>query len=312
MAVLTTLVSKPLTNTAYGFPRGATRRLKPKVLACIHITDNPNNQGPNAATNERDYANRAGSNGPSAHIYLNRDGSGVIAIDPMQFAAWSNGDLNKPNLANKGAAYLASLPASGHNANEGCVLEIENVGYDAIAGQITTEQMDTMARLLAKYSNLSGIHIGRDTVIPHSYVDSVNRPNCAWLSAIRETRLNQLVAEALTYQKAAATVQSFTLLPGPSGSIVVNGDNHAYLRLADNVLHPIPNGATKPLAYPVKLLVPIPGGAAGADRQTGYLIGDEAAFLLKSDVTFTPFPPADTTHTVTVAVDGATKATITV
>jgi len=57
MADLSTITVNHLTNKAYGFPvRGAARRIRPKVLACIHITDNPNNQGSNAALNERNYA----------------------------------------------------------------------------------------------------------------------------------------------------------------------------------------------------------------------------------------------------------------
>ncbi len=85
-------------------------------------------------------------------------------------------------------------------------------------------------------------------------------------------------------------LQSFNVLPGPTGSLVVKGDGHSYLRLKDNTLHPVPGGWPKDWAQPVKLLVPIPGGAPGADRSTGYLIGVEAAFLLASDVTFTPKP----------------------
>lgn len=213
MASLATITSKPLTNKAYGYPtRGATRRITPKVLAVIHITDNPNNQGPTAATNERNYANRTGSDGPSAHIYLNRDGSGVLAIDPNKYAAWSNGDLNKPNLNNKGAAYLASLPPQ-HNPNEGCLLEIECVGTATTAGQITAEQIDTLGRLIAKYSASSGIHIGRDTVITHAYINSITRKSCAWLPALREAGLNKVVAAALSYSLPKTVTVNWTATP---------------------------------------------------------------------------------------------------
>ena len=89
-------------------------------------------------------------------------------------------------------------------------------------------------------------------------------------------------------------MQSFTLLPGPAGTLTVKpGPDYAYLRLADGTLHKVPNGlGVKHPAYPVRLLKPLPGGAPGADRSTGYLIGDEAAFVLASDVLFTPDPDA--------------------
>jgi len=95
---------------------------------------------------------------------------------------------------------------------------------------------------------------------------------------------------------------SFTLLPGPAGTVTVKGAGHAYLRLADGSLHPVPDGFSKHPAYPVKLLTPIPGGSG--DRATGYLIGDEAAFLLATDVTFVADP---TSTDCTAAVKAATE-----
>ena len=61
-----TTVMAHLTNKAYGFPtRGAPRRIKAPVLACIHITGNrrtaANPDRHQAARDERTYANRAGS-----------------------------------------------------------------------------------------------------------------------------------------------------------------------------------------------------------------------------------------------------------
>jgi len=47
-----------LTNKAYGYPtRGARRRRKPTILACLHQTANARA----TAIQERTYANRAGS-----------------------------------------------------------------------------------------------------------------------------------------------------------------------------------------------------------------------------------------------------------
>jgi hypothetical protein len=84
-----TTVTALLTNKAYGYStRGAPRRRKPTVLAVLHQTANAG-AGP---IDERNYANRAGSMGPSATAYVGRDGTVVRAIDPARYAAWSQGD----------------------------------------------------------------------------------------------------------------------------------------------------------------------------------------------------------------------------
>lgn len=63
MRVITAL----LTNKAYGYlRRGARGRRKPTILACLHQTANAKA----TARQERDYANRAGSHGPSATAYV--------------------------------------------------------------------------------------------------------------------------------------------------------------------------------------------------------------------------------------------------
>ena len=87
------LVTALLTNKAYGYPRGSVRRRKPSVLAVLHQTANAS-AGP---IDERNYANRAGSMGPSATAYVGRDGTVVRAIDPTKYAAWSQGDIAHPD-----------------------------------------------------------------------------------------------------------------------------------------------------------------------------------------------------------------------
>lgn len=86
-----TTITALLTNKAYGYPtRGARRRRKPTILACLHQTANAKA----TASQERTYANRAGSVGPSATAYIDRDGTIVRAIDPAKYAAWSQGDAS--------------------------------------------------------------------------------------------------------------------------------------------------------------------------------------------------------------------------
>ncbi len=89
-----TSVTALLISKAYGYPtRGAGRRRKPTILACLQQTANARA----TAIGVRRYANRAGSWGPSATAYIDRDGAIVRAIDPAKYAAWSQGDVASPN-----------------------------------------------------------------------------------------------------------------------------------------------------------------------------------------------------------------------
>lgn len=86
------------------------------------------------------------------------------------------------------------------------------------------------------------------------------------------------------------SMYTFNLVPGAkTGTLTVKADApHSYLRLLDGTLHPAsPTWPAKQAYGPVKLTPPIPGGAAGADRSTAYIIGNEAAAMLASDVVFT-------------------------
>lgn len=201
LPTLPKLKVEPLTNKAYGFPqRGDKRRIKPIALACIHITGNPKNQGPNAAQNERDYANRDNSPGPSAHFYLNRDGGGVKALNYKAFAAWSNGDLVKPNLANDGVKRIVALHPR-FNANECFGVEIENVGFAKIDGQITDAQIRRMGRIIARASIYFNLPINRNTVLAHADINSVDRQNCPALPKLREATLAKIIKQAKLYKK---------------------------------------------------------------------------------------------------------------
>jgi len=117
-----TTITALLTNKAYGYPtRGARRRRKPTILACLHQTANAKA----TAIQERNYANRANSWGPSATAYINRDGTVVRAIDPLKCAAWSQGDVAHPNLK---LPTIAAAVASGVNMNEWVCESIECSG----------------------------------------------------------------------------------------------------------------------------------------------------------------------------------------
>lgn len=183
-----------LTNTAYGFPKGALRRVNPVVIACLHITGNPQNLGADAAQRERNYANRPLSNGPSAHVYLDRDGSGIEAI-PTQYAAWSNGDLKAPVRRIVANVLAMTASAKGYNANEAYWIEIEMVGAPNVA-PVTDAQLETVAGLIAQGSKATGLPINRHTVHVHADLNSVDRPNDPFPAATRERQLAALIARA--------------------------------------------------------------------------------------------------------------------
>ncbi len=70
---------------------------KPTIVACLHRTANAKA----TAIEERNYANRAGSPGPSATAYIDRDATILRAIDPAKYAAWSQGDVASPNRSSR-------------------------------------------------------------------------------------------------------------------------------------------------------------------------------------------------------------------
>jgi LysM repeat protein len=194
------IVAAHLTNKAYGFPRrGAGRRIKAPMLACIHITGNrrtaANPDRHQAARDERNYANRADSNGPSAHYYVARDGWAIEAIDPARYAAWSNGDVASPNAANVGVAKVLAVRGKGYNPNEAYWLEFECVGYGSTY-PITKAQRQFCATRIAAMAKATGLPVNRATVHGHSDLNSVNRASCPCPKASREAFLGDVIARA--------------------------------------------------------------------------------------------------------------------
>lgn len=189
-----------LTNKAYGFPtRGAARRTAPVALACLHITWNKTTAADpdvlRGAMAERNYANRADSPGPSAHFYIARDGRAVRAIDPVKYAAWSNGDVKEPNTANAGIRKVLELRAAGFNANEAYVLEIENIGWRPDY-PITVAQRQACAALIAGHAQRTGLPIGRSTVHGHWEINGIDRLGCPSTIANHESFLLDIIERA--------------------------------------------------------------------------------------------------------------------
>jgi N-acetyl-anhydromuramyl-L-alanine amidase AmpD len=183
-----TTVTALLTNMAYGYPtRGARRRRKPTILACLHQTANARA----TAIQERTYANGTGSFGPSATAYIDRDGTVVRAIDPLKYAAWSQGDVAHPNTR---LPTIAAAGASGVNMNEWVHESIECSG--AGTEPFTDAQFESTARLVAAASRALGIPINRSTVVVHADINSVSRRSDPWPPATREARVRRVIARA--------------------------------------------------------------------------------------------------------------------
>ncbi len=181
-------VTALLTNKAYGYPaRGARRRRKPTILACLHQTANPRA----TAKQERAYANRAGSFGPSATAYIDRDGTIVRAIDPARYAAWGQGDVAHPNTT---LPTIAAAVASGVNVNEWVYESIECSG--AGPEPYADTQFESVAQLVAAASKVLGLPVNRSTVVVHADINRVSRRSDPWPPATREARVKRVIARA--------------------------------------------------------------------------------------------------------------------
>jgi vacuolar-type H+-ATPase subunit H len=195
---LISLQNVPLTNRAYGYPQGAVRRVDPIALACLHITANSSNP-PATARQERDYANRANSGGPSAHLYVDPKGGGVWAIDPAKYAAWSNGDVRSPRTAVPGVQAVLDFRSLGYNPNEAYAVAIEQVGRFPDY-PITPEQVQTVALVIAEQSIRTGLPIERRTVHLHGDLNTETRRECPVPVQSRETYADDVIRRANEYR----------------------------------------------------------------------------------------------------------------
>ncbi len=183
-----TAITALLTNKAYGYPtRGAQRRRKPTILACLHQTSNATA----TAIGERNYANRTGSWGPSATAYIDRDGTVVRAIDAGKYAAWSQGDVASPNTR---IPTVAAAVASGVNMNEWVHESIECSGSGT--EPYTDAQFESVAQLVAAASRALGLPVNRSTVVVHADINGVSRRSDPWPPATREARIKRLINRA--------------------------------------------------------------------------------------------------------------------
>jgi hypothetical protein len=179
------MIAAPLTNRAYGYPtRGAARRRKPTALAVLHQTGNAK-AGP---MDERDYANRAGSMGPSATAYVGKDGTVVRAVDPVKYAAWSQGDVAHPD----GLAQAHIV--AGVNFNEVVYESVEVCGSGT--QPFSPAQFEAVAQLLAAAHRATGLPVDRAHVLAHADVNSVSRASDPWPASTREAYMARVISRA--------------------------------------------------------------------------------------------------------------------
>lgn len=198
------IVNAPLTNGAYGYPRGAKRRRKPTILAVLHQTSNTA-----TAMQERNYANRAGSAGPSATAYIDKDGTIVRAVNPALYAAWSQGDVNHADMA---IPTVAAAVRSGVNMNEWVYESIEGCGRGI--EPYTTQQFEAAAQLIAAASKALGIPVNRNTVLTHRDINTVNRPSDPWPAQTREARVKRIIDRANAILHPAPAKVFYTVKSG--------------------------------------------------------------------------------------------------
>jgi hypothetical protein len=257
-----TIIVDDLNNGAYGFPtRGAARRVRPTALACLHITGNSATASANdlhaAAQGERNYANRAGSGGPSATHYVARDGYTIEALLWQRYCAWSQGAVLSPNTANPGITRVLALRAKGYNANEAYWLSIENVGSGS-SYPITDAQKQADAELIVAASSFAGLPVNRETVHGHWEIDSVNRSSCP--DPHHEAFLVDVIARANALLPKEADV-SFAIPTVPSTLALAAGDRlYTTSAVSDADPNLITIGAPPPLPRVLPLLGSYPSG----------------------------------------------------
>lgn len=155
----------------WGFPTHALRTPPPpgKAFSVIHWT-----AALTTAEAEVDRRSDGNLDRNNATFWVNRGGSVVQALgDPLGMAPWTNGDMQVPDVSN---LRIATLVNEGLNANFRSLVTIENTG--TYGYEITPEQEDTNAAIIAYYHAKAGLPISRDTVIGHYQINSINRPHC--------------------------------------------------------------------------------------------------------------------------------------
>ena len=187
----------------------APRRIRPNILAAIHITGN---SALPSAVAEAKYANRVGS-GASFTFVTNRNGTVVQCLQPETQVPFTNGSWRGQNMGLSTVAYDST---HGIGANDSTFLTIENVGFEW-SYPITAAQIEAIAKIVAWGSKRSGLPINRTTVLGHRDYNSVTRYYCPTGGSLN-TLLNKIIARAQQINAGSAPPA-----PAPSTDTKVGG-----------------------------------------------------------------------------------------
>lgn len=222
--------NQPLTNSAYGYPRGAKRRVTPYVLAVVHQTSNATAN----AQQERNYANRPNGDGPSATYYIDKNGDVIGAVDGQQYASWCSGDLNKPDLSIQTVARMVVDKQAGYNPNEAVWDQFECCGTGAEPW--SDQQFESVATLIAARAQVTGLPIDRTTVLAHRDINTIDRASDPWPADRREARMARLIARANQILHPEAPVKiTGTKASGEPIATGALGVGHLLLSCADPI-----------------------------------------------------------------------------
>ena len=162
-------------SAKWGFPRGSSRTVAPTILLVVHITRIQADGPPLLEAVEEAGACESDDREVSFTFVNDRGGGTVQCLDPLRQAPWTNGRLA---LANLSIPTIADIVAEGRNANERCLMTVENVGNEALGLPITEAQIRTIAAQAAWGSRLSGLPINETTVIGHADLDAQTKHLC--------------------------------------------------------------------------------------------------------------------------------------
>jgi N-acetyl-anhydromuramyl-L-alanine amidase AmpD len=166
-------LQKPPVDTSHPSPNhGYPGDYRPEAI-CWHITAGSGASALSWLTNPASNA--------SANYLIMEDGKTYELVNPevgQQGAAWANGQVDHPNMANP---LVASWVNGGINPNRRTV-SIEHGGQPHVP--LTAAQVAASERLTAWLCQRFGIAPDRTHIIPHAYIDSINRPNCPGFSEV--------------------------------------------------------------------------------------------------------------------------------
>lgn len=162
----------------FGYPLvGSGRRIKPTILQVVHTTETTGVPYP--------------SGSKSWTFVVERNGTVHQFLDPMTQAPWTNGDAQSRDMS---SPHLAGMNLSKYNANEYCLLTVENVNAIRNGQRLTTAQLQANHDIAVWASKLSGIPVDRNRIVGHYQFNGVSRVNCPTVPSDRARVFNGVIS----------------------------------------------------------------------------------------------------------------------